>query len=243
MTFLEEAHHWGQVWCFKSLPPSLVLSLLPVCGSRCELSPVAPTPWLAGCLPAVTLPALLVMNSYFSGTLNFKQTLLEVVLIMLFYHSKRKVRKTQPMPTTVIRLEEKHSGWGTVGIWGLAFPSYWLLFLHFDKNTWRNQLEEGRICFVSWWRRCGGSHGCGSGSCQWWGSISSSLESLARTGVQLQTISLTNTSLDRNPFQTVPWPPRRPSVHTHESVRDISLSNHSKHILVYSLEMLLDYFM
>lgn len=106
ITSLEEVRHCGQAWCFKSLLPSLVLSLLFVnldVSSHLLLQHHV-------CLPAATLPALFVMNSYLSGTLNFKQTLLEVVLIMLFYHSKRKVRKTQPMPTTAIRLEEKHSG-------------------------------------------------------------------------------------------------------------------------------------
>ena len=56
----------GLAWGFSWLLPFPVHSLLPVCGSGCELSAAIPTPWL---------PAGMVTGSYSYGTMSPKETL------------------------------------------------------------------------------------------------------------------------------------------------------------------------
>lgn len=62
-------------------------SLLSICGSGYEL-PVSPP---MSCRPAATFHDIIVIKSYSSEPLIHIQTLLEVALVMVFYHKHRKV--------------------------------------------------------------------------------------------------------------------------------------------------------
>lgn len=88
-------HPWG--WAlrasgfqFTPLLHSLPSPLLCVCGWRCERSAACSCRCVC-CLPWCFL---VVMDSYFSGTISLNEVFLMLPLLMAFHHSNRKETKT-----------------------------------------------------------------------------------------------------------------------------------------------------